>query len=131
MSQPTSSAAISIYKDLSTGCVLSVKVYISPAEEARFWQLFKPAYDAVIAEPDCRFFVVSKPTPQPEENVTCLSWVEGWSKPAQWLQDVQLHKPYYEPYLSESEKMYLKPRVVELTSAMEGMCDFKLPQTSS
>ncbi|KIW17570.1 hypothetical protein PV08_04765 [Exophiala spinifera] len=127
-----SSAPISIYKDLSTGCVLQVKVYIQPADEARFWELFRPAYDAVIAEPECRFFVVSKPVPpQPEENVTCLSWVEGWSKPAQWLLEVQMHKSYYEPYISETEKMFVKPRVVELTSAVEGMCDFKLPASTS
>ncbi|KAK6364689.1 hypothetical protein LTS17_011987 [Exophiala oligosperma] len=126
-----SNTPISIYRDLSQGAVLSIKVYISPADEPRFWELFKPAYDAVVAEPECRFFVVSKPSPQPEENVTCLSWVEGWTKPAQWLQDVQLRKPYYQPYLSESEKMYVKERVIELTSAVEGMCAFKLPETSA
>ncbi|KEF58009.1 uncharacterized protein A1O9_05932 [Exophiala aquamarina CBS 119918] len=116
-------APIALTSSLSPGCILSVKVWIPEEKIAEFFELFKPAYDAVVAEPECRFFVVSRNPHDP----TCLSWVEGWAKPVQWLSEVQLKKAYYEPYISTTEKWFLKPRQFEITNVEEGLAHFKLP----
>jgi quinol monooxygenase YgiN len=119
-----SSSLISLDSSISSGCILSVKVWIPEEKIPAFFELFKPAYQAVIAEPENRFFIVSRNPQEP----TCLSWIEGWAKPLQWLLDVQLKKPYYEPYLSETEKWFLKDRWFEITNLEEGLGHFKLPE---
>jgi hypothetical protein len=127
---------ILIHKDLSGpgGFILSVKVYISPADVPRFFTLFKPVYDAVLAEPECRFFIVAQSSPSPQEedhNVTCLSWIEGWSKPPPWFMAIQMKKAYYEPYMSETTAMFVRPRWHEILVPEEGLCHFKLPESAT
>ncbi|KAK4940442.1 hypothetical protein LTR10_019426 [Elasticomyces elasticus] len=111
---------ISISKDITF--VLTVKVYIDPSQTNEFFALFKPAYESVLAEPECRFFIVNT-TQEPG----CISWVEGWSKDVQWFMAEQMTKPYYQPYLSKTEAMFIKPREFEFHTPQEGMCHFKLP----
>ena len=120
-----------MHKEISQGFILSVKVYISPADVPRFFSFFKPDYDAVLVEPECRLFIVARPSPQEDENVTCLSWIEGWSKPPQWFMAVQMNKAYYEPYLSETTAMFVKPRWHEILVAEEGLCHFKLAESET
>lgn len=125
------SNSVSIHKDLSQGFILSVKVYISPADVPRFLSLFNPAYDAVLAEAECRFFIVAQPSSQEDENVTCLSWIEGWSKPPHWFMGVQMNKAYYESYLSETTAMFVKSRWHEILVAEEDLCHLKLPESET
>jgi quinol monooxygenase YgiN len=56
------------------GLSLHVTVHIDPANVPRFFELFKPVYEAVIAEPECRFFEVYQ---SPTEPGT-VRWVENW-----------------------------------------------------
>lgn len=65
--------------------ILSVKVYIDPSNQASFWTHFKTTFDHVVAEPECRYFVVGHDAMDP----TCLSWTEGWSEDVTWLQEVR------------------------------------------
>jgi hypothetical protein len=118
------------------GFILSVKVYISPSDVPRFLALFIPVYDSVLAEPECRFFIVAQPSPSPspheeDQNVTCLSWIEGWSMPPQWFMAVQMNKAYYEPYMSKMTAMFVRPRWHEILVPEEGLCDFKLPESTT
>lgn len=115
---------VSLDTSLSTGIILSVKVWIPEDKMAAFFEVFEPAYRAVVAEPECRFFVVSRHPQDP----TCVSWIEGWTKDVQWLQDVQLKKPYYEPYISTTEPMFIKERQIEITTLQAGLGCFKLPE---
>lgn len=119
----TPDSVIPLTSSLSEGVILSVKVWIPEEKMEQFFELFEPAYHAVVAEPECRFFVVSKNPQDP----TCLSWVEGWSKGVQWLQNVQFKKPYYEPYISTTEPWFLKERQIEITVLKEGLAHFKSP----
>jgi quinol monooxygenase YgiN len=112
-----------IYIKPDIGFVLSVKVWIQPDKVDDFWALFRPAYDAVIAEQECRFFIVDQDLNEPG----AFSWVEGWTKDPVWLQTVQMAKPYYEPYRTDTAKMYSKPMEFRITSMMDGMAHFKLP----
>lgn len=75
---------MSIPIDEGIKTILNVKVFIAPEKQDEFWALFKPAFDKVIAEPQCRFFVVGTDQMDP----TCLSWSEGWTEDVQWLQEV-------------------------------------------
>ena len=118
-----SNEPIALSKSLTSGFILTVKVWIPVEKHAEFWKLWKPAYDAVVAEPELRFFVVSK-NPQDPELIT---WVEGWNATTDWLLNVQLQKAYYEPYKSTTESWFTKERVAELTILEDGFAHFKLP----
>ncbi|KAL5360382.1 hypothetical protein BJX96DRAFT_175241 [Aspergillus floccosus] len=89
---------------------LHMTVYINPENLEKFWAAFKPVYDNVSAEPECTFFEVYQ---SPEDPGT-ISWVENWSKPIEWLLEVQAKKPYYEKYSAITTPMYLKPREVKV-----------------
>ena len=119
-----SEAPISLYSSLSTGVILSVKVYVPVEKQPEFFKFFRPAYDAVIAEPECRFFFVTQNPQEPE----AISWVEGWTKGVEWLQEVQLKKPYYQPYIEATEPWFSKPREIGLSFPKEGLVNFKLPE---
>lgn len=56
------------------GFSLHVNVYIDPSNVDKFLEHFKPVYEAVIAEPECRFFEVYQSLEDPGK----LSWVENW-----------------------------------------------------
>jgi quinol monooxygenase YgiN len=55
------------------GFSLHVTIYIDPTNVSKFFEYMKPVYDAVIAEPECRFEIYRLP-----ENPGTLSWVEDW-----------------------------------------------------
>ncbi|KIX00459.1 uncharacterized protein Z518_10599 [Rhinocladiella mackenziei CBS 650.93] len=116
---------IYIHPSLSSGFVLSVKIWIPPEKISEFFALFKPVYDAVIAEEECRFFVVT----QNEQEPGCISWVEGWTKDVNWLMSEQLPKSYYQPYLKETEAMFTKPRFFEILKPEASFGHFKVPKT--
>lgn len=58
----------------SAGLSLHVTVYVDPSNVEKFLEHFKPAFEAVIAEPKCTFFDVY----QDPEEPGALSWVENW-----------------------------------------------------
>lgn len=90
----------------SKGFSLHVTVHIAPENVDNFLAAFKTIFDVVSAEPECVFFEVYRAPDQPGK----LSWVENWSKDAQWFMQHQITKPYYKEYLEFTEPMFLKPR---------------------
>jgi hypothetical protein len=64
--------------------IISVKVFVAPENQEEFWKHFNTAFDHVFKETECRYFVAGNDLMDP----TCLSWTEGWSEDAQWLQEV-------------------------------------------
>lgn len=90
----------------SPGISLEVTVTVSPENVTKFLELMRPAYEAVIAEPECTFFEVYIDPNQPG----VLHWVEGWTKDQNWLLGVQLQKDYYKPYLAATEPLFIKER---------------------
>ena len=47
--------------------ILTVKVWISPSDLSEFFTLFRPVYDAVVAEPECLYFVLGQNPQVPGE----------------------------------------------------------------
>ncbi|KAJ5088626.1 hypothetical protein N7456_012242 [Penicillium angulare] len=92
------------------GISLHVTIYIDPSNVEKFFEYMKPAYDAVIAEPECRFFEIYQ---DPKEPGT-LSWVENWDATPEWLVQTQLQRDYYKPYMAATEPMFVKPREYKL-----------------
>ncbi|KAE8160224.1 hypothetical protein BDV40DRAFT_302535 [Aspergillus tamarii] len=89
---------------------LQVTIHLNPEDLPKFWTAMKPAYEAVIAEPECTFFELYQ---EPDSPGT-ISWVENWSASKEWLIGVQLKKPYYHDYLAVTEPLFVKPREVKL-----------------
>jgi len=92
------------------GLSLEVTIYIAPENVTKFLEILRPAYEAVIAEPECTFFEVFIDPDQPG----VIHWVEGWAKDKVWLLSVQMQKDYYKPYLAATEPMFIKDREVKI-----------------
>ncbi|KAJ5091209.1 hypothetical protein NUU61_006079 [Penicillium alfredii] len=88
------------------GFSLQVTVYLNPDDVPKFLEHIKPAYDAVVAEPECQFFEVY----QLQEEPGTLHWVEDWNATTDWFMKEQITKPYYKDYLAATESMFVKPR---------------------
>lgn len=114
---------ISLHSSLVTGCIIRVKIWIPADKVAEFWALQEPVHAVVMAEPEARFYVASENPNEPG----CLQWVEGWSKPAEWLVDGIWGKPYFEPYRTIMESWFIKPRELEVSFVKEGRAHFKVP----
>ena len=56
------------------GFSLHVAIYIDAANLPKFFDYLKQVYEAVIVEPECRFFELYQST----EDPGTLPWVEDW-----------------------------------------------------
>ncbi|GAM33747.1 hypothetical protein TCE0_013r00874 [Talaromyces pinophilus] len=90
----------------SEGISLQVTIWISPENVPKFFEALLPVYEKVIAEPECTFFEYYEDPAEPGK----ISWVENWSKSAEWLLQNQIPKEYYKEYFAITEPMFLKPR---------------------
>lgn len=67
--------------------ILAVKVRIPPEKVEEFFTWFRPVYNSVVAEPECRYFVVG----QDQQTPGVLWWCEGWAASTEWFQKVSRH----------------------------------------
>lgn len=63
---------------------LHVTYYIEPSKVDDFLAALKPAYDGVIAEPECIFFEVY----QSPDNPGVFKFVENWNCTTEWFMNV-------------------------------------------
>lgn len=98
--------------------ILNVQMTIRTSDAEAFLAAMKPAYDAVLQEPECAFFNLGQRHPlnpltgEPStgEGETVISFSEGWNCTLDHFRDVQLKKEYYGPYQAATQPMYTKPR---------------------
>lgn len=87
--------------------------------------------DKVLAEPACRFFFVQKQNPaSPGYDPEVISFVEGWNMAPESFMNIQMAKDYYEPYRSETQKLYSAPLEFEFWTPEEGKYNVKLSTTA-
>jgi len=82
---------------------LHATIKIDPTNTDKFLTALRPAWAAVINEPECLFFDVFH---TPEEPGT-FRFVEVWTKDWKWFLEHQMKKAYYQPYLAITEPMWL------------------------
>lgn len=63
---------------------LHVKITVAPENIQKFLDALKPAYDAVVAEPENTLFEVY----QDPANPGAFKFVENWNASLEWLRDV-------------------------------------------
>lgn len=68
------------------GYSLHVTLHIDPAQLDAFFEAFKPAYDAVTAEPECIFFEMYQDPNVPGK----IRLVENWNQSLEWLTSVRV-----------------------------------------
>lgn len=97
--------------------ILNVQMTIRPSDAEAFLAAIKPAYDAVLQEPECAFFNLGRRDPihplsgEPLNEDECvISFSEGWNCSLEWFREVQLKKEYYGPYMAVTQGMWVKPR---------------------
>ncbi|KAJ5682846.1 hypothetical protein N7462_006011 [Penicillium macrosclerotiorum] len=93
-----------------TGFSLHVTIYIKPSDVPTFFEHFKPVYEKVVAEPECRFFEVY----QSLEDPGTLRWVENWGASFEWFMGNQAPKEYYKEYLTKTQAMFIQPREMKV-----------------
>lgn len=64
--------------------ILTVKVQVAPENVQTMVKHFRTAYDKVIAEPECVYFLVG----QKHDEPGFFQWTEGWAKPVEWFMKV-------------------------------------------
>lgn len=65
---------------------LHVRITIAPENVPAFLEALKPAYDAVIAEPNCTSFEVY----QSPEEPGVIKFVEHWNATKEWMMTVSV-----------------------------------------
>ncbi|KAF2707230.1 hypothetical protein K504DRAFT_535755 [Pleomassaria siparia CBS 279.74] len=95
---------------------LHVHITIDPSNVEKFLEALKPGYEGVIAEPENTYFEVFHNPENPGE----FKFVENWNGTKEWFMNVQMKKPYYEPYLAITEPMFIKERTFEIWGRMPG-----------
>jgi len=115
--------------------ILNVQMTIKTSDAEAFLAAIKPAYDAVLQEPQCAFFNLGQRHPinpltgernaTEAEDETVISFSEGWNCTLEYFQQVQLQKEYYVAYRSVTTPMYTKPRelIVSFISVVLGRGD--------
>ncbi|KAF2450456.1 hypothetical protein P171DRAFT_468766 [Karstenula rhodostoma CBS 690.94] len=95
---------------------LHVTFHVDPSNVAAILKALKPAYDAVIAEPECVFYEVYQSADTPGR----IKFVENWNASVEWFLEVQVKKEYYKEYIETTTPMWVKPRQHELYERAAG-----------
>lgn len=105
--------------------ILNVRMTLHPSSLPTFLAAIKPAYEAVLLEPECVFFNLgvreevdllgaseetSGEKKEDEEAKCVVSFSEGWNCTLDWFRDVQLKRDYYGPYRAVTVPLLLEPR---------------------
>lgn len=99
-------------------CILQIKMIVKPGHRETWLALFKQIFNHVSQEPECAYFIVG------EDEPGVFRWTEGWTKDKEWVNDVllflkisnrkadvfqvQLKKPYYEPYFKATAPLLIQ-----------------------
>lgn len=70
--------------DSSIQLILTVKIYLAPENVESFFSHLQPAFDAVMQEPECRYFVIGEDV----QNPGVITWTEGWTESVEWFMTV-------------------------------------------
>ncbi|KAK3709345.1 hypothetical protein LTR37_010906 [Vermiconidia calcicola] len=85
---------------------LHVTIYLKAEDVPTFFEAFRPAFDAVSAEPECVYFELFQDPADPGT----ISWIENWERSPEWLMTNQIPKDYYKPYFAATEPLFVRPR---------------------
>ncbi|PMD18137.1 hypothetical protein NA56DRAFT_577881 [Hyaloscypha hepaticicola] len=83
-------------------CILQIKMIVKSGHRETWLALFKQIFNHVSQEPECAYFIVG------EDEPGVFRWMEGWTKDKEWVNDVQLEKPYYEPYFKATAPLLIQ-----------------------
>ncbi|KAI9710986.1 MAG: hypothetical protein M1820_002424 [Bogoriella megaspora] len=91
------------------GVSVHATITIDPRNEQQFLAALRPAFDAVVAEPECTFCEIYKNTDKPGQ----FRFVENWRASKEWVIEVQLQKQYYKPYAEATKPLWVEPLKLE------------------
>ena len=90
--------------------ILNVRVTLKASDLDTWLPVFKVVREKVLAEPECKFFLLGRvvdvdPLTQTSgivpEGEVAVSWSEGFSESMEWLGGVQMKKGYYKEYFEK------------------------------
>ncbi|KAM0696884.1 hypothetical protein Q7P36_002955 [Cladosporium allicinum] len=113
--------------------ILNVRVTLRASDLDTWLQSFKAVREHVLAEPECKFFLLGRvenidPLTQAPGNIpegeVAISWTEGFSESMEWLGSVQIKKGYYKKYF-EKVVVLETSRKAEIVTPEADSCHFK------
>ncbi|KAF2805949.1 uncharacterized protein BDZ99DRAFT_466255 [Mytilinidion resinicola] len=93
-----------------------LKVTVDPSNVPAFLEALRPVYDGVSSTPECTFVQLLQSPSSPGE----FKIVETWNATMEWLQSVQLKKPYYAILAEKVTPLYTKPQEIEVWEGVQG-----------
>ena len=90
--------------------ILNVRVTLKASDLDTWLPVFKAVREKVLAEPECKFFLLGRvvdvdPLTQTSgivpEGEVAVSWSEGFTESMEWLGGVQMKKGYYKEYFEK------------------------------
>lgn len=91
-----------------------VTIRIAPESVPTFLEYFGPCQAGCLAEPACMYFDVF------HDGQGTFRFVELWMLTREEFVNVQMNRPYYEPYLTITTPMWVEPRRIEYFDQMPG-----------
>lgn len=110
MATTTTSAASSAKPLLG----VHVTIRVAPASVPAFLDAFGPCQAGCLTEPECMYFDVF------HDGQGTFRFVELWTLTREQFQNIQMNKPYYEPYLTITKPMWVEDRRIEYFDQMPG-----------
>ncbi|KAF6805955.1 hypothetical protein CPLU01_15944 [Colletotrichum plurivorum] len=107
--------------DSTCETVFIITLYFAPVDVPKFLEMAMPIFDKVQSEPDFLYYEMY----HAHDDPGAISFLEKWSKPADWLMQNQLTKEYYKEYLAVTERMYVKPREMKILNLMGSKYSFQ------
>ncbi|PMD63432.1 uncharacterized protein K444DRAFT_609924 [Hyaloscypha bicolor E] len=102
-------------------CIIQIKNVVKPSDREAWLLLFKQCFNHVSAEPECAYFIIG------EEEAGVFRWTEGWTKDKDWVNNVQLKKPYYEPFFKATAPLVIESETkVEFFTPLEDLSMIKV-----
>jgi hypothetical protein len=112
------------YSPSNLQLILNVRVTLKASDLDTWLPVFKCVREKVLAEPECKFFLLGRvvdvdpltqaPGVVPEGEVA-ISWSEGFSESVEWLGSVQMKKEYYKEYFERVVPLEISSELVEIS----------------
>ena len=97
--------------------------HIPQSQLDAYLEAFRPAWEGLTQEPNCRFFdLFSAPDPT-DSNIEILRSVQVWDDTSEeWIKNELTHKPYVLPFLESTKHMLVRRSPNEIFERKEGWC---------
>ncbi|KEF57395.1 uncharacterized protein A1O9_05312 [Exophiala aquamarina CBS 119918] len=101
--------------------MIHVTLYFAPENVPIALEACKALFEEAWKEPQLDFCQVVQHVDEPG----IIRIQEAWNASRKYLDEVQLHKSYYAPYLEATQHLWLRPREIQIFERISGWTSIK------